>query len=498
MSESNPLELDAGTPEIDLIQVKHRSLTGILSLTSRTFLIQIISFVATFLLTVFLTPQDYGTFFLVSAVVNFLTYFSDIGLAAALIQKKEKIERADLVTTFTIQQAMVLTLLLILFLATPLIKLNFNLSSAAIYLLWSLGISLFLSSLKTIPSTLLERELKFNMLVIPQILETLAFNIAAVYFAWRGFGINTFTIAVLARGVVGLVAMYIVAPWRPSLGINRDTLHHLLRFGLPYQVNSFLAVIKDDGMTIILGKIVGQTGLGYIGWASRWAYLPLRFFMDNITKVAFPAYARVQHDPEVLKRGIEKTIFYLTLVSFPIFVGMGVLALPLVNLIPRYQKWIPALIPLYLYLVNAAWASISTPLTNALNAIGKIKITFKLMVMWVVLTWGLMPIMATKYGYLGVAISASIISFSSIVVLIVIKKLVNVDFMACLKAPVVGSLGMGIVLLATSSFLRQVYLIPVYIFFGGLVYLLIVYLIEGKKFFSEIRLLFRTVRPARA
>ncbi len=498
MSETQPLELDGGTPEIDLTQVKHRSLTGVLSLTSRTFLIQIISFVATFLLTVFLSPEDYGTFFLVSAVVNFLTYFSDIGLAAALIQKKEKIERSDLVTTFTIQQSMVITLLVLLLFATPYIRINFNLSSAAVYLMWSLGLSLFLSSLKTIPSTLLERELKFNKLVIPQILETLAFNIAAVYFAWRGFGITTFTIAVLARGIVGLVAMYIVAPWRPGIGVNRQTLHHLLRFGLPYQINSFLAVIKDDGMTIILGKIVGQTGLGYIGWASRWAYLPLRFFMDNITKVAFPAYARVQHDPEVLKRGIEKTIFYLTLISFPIFVGMGVLALPLVNLIPKYQKWIPALIPLYLYLVNAAWASISTPLTNALNAIGKIKITFKLMIMWVVLTWAIMPFMAIKFGYLGVAISASIISFSSIVVLIVIKHLVNVDFMSCLKAPVLGSIGMGLALLVLSRFLTQIYLIPVFVVFGGLLYLAIIYLIEGRKFFSELKLLMKSAMPARA
>lgn len=496
MSETQPLELDAGTPEIDLAQVKHRSLTGIISLTSRTFLIQIISFVATFLLTVFLTPEDYGTFFLVSAVVNFLTYFSDIGLAAALIQKKEKIEREDLVTTFTIQQAMVVSLLLILFIASPYIKLSYHLSSAAIYLMWALAFSLFLSSLKTIPSTLLERGLKFNKLVIPQVLETLAFNLTAVYFAWRGFGINTFSIAVLSRGIVGLIAMYIVAPWKPAIGIHKATLGRLLKFGLPYQVNSFLAVIKDDGMTIILGKIVGGEGLGFIGWASRWAYLPLRFFMDNITKVAFPAYARVQHDPEVLKRGIEKTIFYLTLISFPIFAGMGVLALPLVNLIPKYQKWIPALIPLYLYLINAAWASISTPLTNALNAIGKIKITFKLMVMWVILTWAIMPFMAIKFGYMGIAISASIIAFSSIVVMVVVRRLVNVDFVGCLKSPVLGSIGMGVTLFVLSPYLKHLYLIPVYVILGGVVYLSIIYLFEGRKFFSEIKLLVRSVKNA--
>ncbi len=497
MSETQPIELDAGTPEIDLSQVKRRSLTGVIALTSRTFIIQLISFAATFLLTVFLTPADYGTFFLVSAVVNFLTYFSDIGLAAALIQKKDQLTREDLVTTFTIQQLLVILLLIILFIASPWIKISYGLSSAAIYLLWALAISFLMSSLKTIPSVLLERDLKFNKLIIPQILENLVFNLSAVYFAWKGWGINTFTIAVLARSLVGLIAMYVVAPWQPAFGINRQVLTRLLKFGLPYQANTFLAVIKDDGMTIILGRLIGQTGLGFIGWASRWAYLPLRFFMDNITKVAFPAYSRVQHDPEALKRGIEKTLFYLSLISFPIFIGMGVLASPLVHLIPKYQKWSPALIPLYLYLINAVWASLSTPLTNALNAIGKIKTTFKLMIMWTGLTWILMPFLALKFGYQGVAFAASIISFSSIIVLIVIRRLVAVNYWLVLRSPVFASLAMGAVLFITSPWMTNLYLLPVYIILGGTLYITTVYLIEGKRLVNEIRQLFVLSRPQR-
>src|SRR5688572_8540103 len=115
MSESQPIELDPGTPEIDLHSIKKRSIAGVVALTSRTFVVQIITFVATFALTVFLSPSVYGTFFLVSAVVNFLTYFSDIGLAAALIQKKESVTKHDLKTTFTIQQALVITLIILLF-----------------------------------------------------------------------------------------------------------------------------------------------------------------------------------------------------------------------------------------------------------------------------------------------------------------------------------------------------------------------------------------------
>jgi O-antigen/teichoic acid export membrane protein len=222
-----------------------------------------------------------------------------------------------------------------------------------LFLLYAMGISFFLSSLKTIPSIMLEREIQFNKLIIPQILETLVFNFVAVYFAWKGFGISAFTYAVLSRGVVGLVAVYYVYPWKPLIGIYRQSLRSLLRFGLPYQANTFLAVLKDDGMTILLTKIIGTSGLGYIGWASKWAGLPLRVVMDNLSKVSFPTFARLQNDKEKLTRAVEINLKYTLLAIFPLLILMAFIAKPLAMQIPRYQKWLPAIIPLYLYLYSS-------------------------------------------------------------------------------------------------------------------------------------------------
>src|SRR3989337_3434078 len=99
--------------EIDIATITKRSLQGVFALVSRTFLIQVVAFVTNFLLTIFLTPATFGVYFVVTAAINFLGYFSDIGLAAALIQKKEEITREELKTTFTIQQLMVVTIVII-------------------------------------------------------------------------------------------------------------------------------------------------------------------------------------------------------------------------------------------------------------------------------------------------------------------------------------------------------------------------------------------------
>ena len=49
--------------DTEIQAIKRASVKGVLSLTSRTFIIQIISQAVTFLLTIYLTPAHYGVFF---------------------------------------------------------------------------------------------------------------------------------------------------------------------------------------------------------------------------------------------------------------------------------------------------------------------------------------------------------------------------------------------------------------------------------------------------
>jgi len=437
------------TAEITLETVKERAVKGVAVLTGRTFLLNALSLIATGFLTVFLEPNQFGVFWIVSAIVNFLAYFSDIGLAAALIQKKEKLIKADLNTTFVVQQGLVLGLTALLFLTAPLIQKFYSLSFDGKLLLYALGISLILSSLKTIPSVLLERELNFPKLVMPQILENLVYNLLAVFLAWKGFGIRSFTYAVLARGFTGLIAIYILKPWFPGLEFSKKELKKLLTFGLPYQANSFLATIKDDGMTAFLGGILGTAGIGLLGWAQKWAFTPLRLFMDNVLKVTFPAFARMQDRKEELARSVTRSIFFVCLLVFPSVIGILILAPVLVKIIPRYGKWEPALLPLVLISINTLIAAATTQLTNLLNAIGRIKTTFKLMIMWTVLTWLLVPALAIKFGVNGAAAGYALVATSSVIAIFLVHKIIRFSLYESVGKPAIGTLIMGLILFIT-------------------------------------------------
>ena len=440
------------TDEISIEAVKKRSVRGVVVLTGRTFVLQAIALVAQLFLFAYLGKYEFGVFAIVSAIINFLVYFSDIGLAAALIQKKEKPTDVDLKTTFFVQQVLVLTIIAVVVLLTPFFTAKYSLNSDGQILLYALALSLFFSSLKSIPSVLLERKLEFVKLVFPQILEQLVYNVVLVFLAMKGFGLTSFTYAVILRGIVGLITIYILQPWVPGFAFSRKTLSGLFKFGVPYQINTFLATFKDDGITLILGGILGPIGVGILSFAQKLARIPLTFFMDTVTRVTFPAFSRMQDEPDHLKRSVTRSIFFICLLVFPSLVGIVILAPILVRVVPRYNQWIPALVPLAFISINFIFAAATTQLTNLLNAIGKIKITFYLMIMWTVLTWALIPVLAIKYSVIGASVGYALTGASSIVAIIIAKRYVDFSVTDSMIKPLIGAAVMAAFLIPAKRF----------------------------------------------
>ncbi len=421
--------------DLDLLLIKKKARSGILALTSRTALLHLIAFIANFLLSVILLPEIFGVFIVVSAVVSFLTYFSDIGLAAALVQKKESISDDDLKTTFTIQFILVIFIVLISYIFSGNLARFYKLDLAGLWLTRALLIAFFLSSLKTIPSIILERKLDFNKFVIPQIVETLFFYISVVILAFLGWGITSFTVGVLLRAISGVIMIYLLVPWIPRFGLNKESAKKLLHFGIPFQLNSLLALIKDDLLTVYLGKALGFTYVGYIGWAKKWAEMPLRLIMDNVNKVSFPTFSRLQHNKQQIAQVMEKALFFVLLLTIPL-VFLGILVInSLVTIIPKYSKWEPALFSFYLFSAGVILASVSSFLTNVIQSLGKVKITLKLMIMWTLFTWLLIPFLIKIYGFNGVSIGMLLISLTSVVTVYITKKLTNFNLTSAFKKP---------------------------------------------------------------
>ncbi|MDO8452643.1 MAG: oligosaccharide flippase family protein [bacterium] len=475
---------DILTPDL----VKKRTVVGIVALTSRNFVLQGIAFAATFFFTILLSKEQYGVVYLMFAVQGFMNYFADIGLAAALVQKKGDVTKKDLSTTFIVQHTLIIILLLVLVFNVSKIQQFFNLSGESQALLYAFAFAFFLSSLKTIPSVLLERKIQFEKLIIPQIAEVLIYNIVGVFLVWKGFGLLSFVYAIILSRVIGLILIYIIQPWFPTLQFSPQSFKELIRFGLPYQANTFIALIKDEGLTLGLAKILGAGPLGLFAWSKKWAEAPLRFFMDQVIKVTFPAYSRMQNDPKALSNALTRSIFFICLLVFPSLIGLVTVAPLLIRIIPRYGQWEPALIPMAIYAINILFAAFVTPITNFFNAIGEIKITSAFMVFWTALSWLLVPFLATKYGINGAAAGYALVGLSSVGVLVIASSFVKIDYLYAIIKPLFSAAVMGgVVYWLSLNVPVNAFGVILLILSGFITYLASIYLLVGPTVVTDLK-----------
>jgi len=466
--------------------IKKNSIISLLSLFFHSGYAAVLGLVANLILTIVLTPKIYGIYVLTLAIIPFLNFFSDIGLAASLVQKKE-VTDDDIRTTFTVQQILIISIISIAFLLTPFIRDFYHLPAESTYLFWAVLASFFLSSLKTIPSIKLERSIQFQKIVLVQIVESTVFYATISVLAILGFGLQTFTIAVLVRSLTGTILMYSLSFWIPQIGISKKSLKVLLSFGVPFQTNTFLSLIKDDLILFYLGKVVGIEGLAYIGWAKRWAESPIRIVMDNVSRILFPVFARIQTEKERVGKLMGKILYYQTLMLAPIFVGMALLLDEVVQLIPKYGKWEPAIPLFYIIVISAFFSSYSTPFTNLFNAVGKVKWTFKFMLYWTVMSWISIPLFTNWFGLYGYPISLVILSLTFIIIIPIARRLVSFEFLSNVTAPVISSLIMGIAVYATTYLQVNWMNVGISVVTGAIVYVLSLQLIFKIQLVNEVK-----------
>lgn len=473
--------------KLDLEVIIKRSIRGILALISRTFFLNIISFSAFLVITSILPTRDVGIYIAVVAIQRVISFLTDFGFGAALIQKKHELKQADITTTFTVQAGVSISIFIIVVIFINTLSNFFKLNDEGQRLLLILVFTIFLSSFKTIPSILLERTIKFGRLIFPQIIESVAFNGILVVLVIGGYGIDSFSWAFLISSLLGIPFYYLVNPWKIRIGINRESLSSL-KYGIQFQAKNVLATIKDDLLTVILIRFLTFTEIGYIGFAQRLSFFVFRYVVDSITKVTFSAYSRAQQDLEFLKKAVEKSLFFVSASMFPILAGLIVVAPYLIKFYPNWSnKWEPATFSIIFFCLNAAISSLSGILVNVLDATGKVKITLRLMVLWTILIWILTPTFIKFYGYNGVSIASFLVTTTILYTVFLVKKIIDFKFMPSIIKPLISTITMTIVVyIATNVFVNDFLSLIFVILGGGLVYVISLFVLAGKELRADL------------
>jgi PST family polysaccharide transporter len=478
--------------------LKGRASRGVLLLLIRYGVVQLVGLAANIALSRLLSPASFGIYAITLAILVLLSWISDFGLGAALLQRRESMTERALGTVFLVQQSVLVVLLVAAFAAAGPLAAAYGLGRDGEWFIRAMAVGGLLSSLKTVPNVVLERKLLYGRLSAVEVVEVLLFQVTAVVLAAAGMGTWSFMVAILVSKAAGLVVTLRLAGWRPRLALDRPALAGLLSFAVPFQAIWLSNLARDYLIPLMGGLLVGPTEVGYLNWALALTSVPAQM-AQVIGRVAFPSFARMQSDVGQLGRAIEQSTRALFLVAVPAELVLIALGPWLIQYVFS-PKWTPALVPLVLLGLNWAGASITSPLFSALNAIGRVRSAMLVGVCWtaatVVLAWALV----FPFGYVGIAMAMLTTRvFASTALIVLVHRAVPLRLWRLLHLPLAAgtavALAGALAVRVLHGGLVQLVLLAAAM---GLAYVAVMWLAEGARLRGEVTVLFAQLRAGGA
>lgn len=355
-----------------LAEIKQKTVTGAIQLIGREIFIKFIVVAGQLFLVRLLTPSIFGIFAILSFTISTAEIFTDIGLNLAIIQKKEEPTKLQLSTIFFIKLALAATTVLLLNIAAPtIISFYHQLSSTEILILRILSLTLLLKPLPNIISALLERELAYKNIAVIDIFGIFSYYFIALLLAFIGFGIWSFILAVIVKTLVESVTIFFFKPFIPLLAINLKSVKGFINIGKYFQLGFFLTIIHNSIIPVIAGPRIPLSQVGFLDWSYNTASFP-RVFIDNLGRVSFSSFSRIQDKKEIISSSIEKAFDILTVVTAFFIVAVFVFGSDLIHYFLN-DKWIFALPALNWFVASIFFMNGTGLLGHALLALGRTK-----------------------------------------------------------------------------------------------------------------------------
>lgn len=348
--------------------LKDQTIRAFLWVSSARMVSQTFSWLISILLARLLLPADFGLVALAWVVVGFLDLINELGIGAAIVQKKD-LAPADSHTMFWLSLGAAIVFYGLTYGAAPWIALFFE-KEALSSLVRVLALTVILGGMRTVPFNLLTKELVFSKRSVAEFCSVVAGGAVSVTLALSGHGVWSLAYGTLAQQVILTVLVFAFAGWRPRWMFAWERARGLLRFGTAIMSSRVLwyTYISSDAM--IVGKLLGDKLLGYYSMAMQLSMLPMQKVTGIVNQVAFPVFSRLQDDREALKTYFLKITRSVALLTFPTMMGLFLVSDSLITTLLT-DKWLPAVGIFKLLCVSGALKSIDAIIPNLLMAKGK-------------------------------------------------------------------------------------------------------------------------------
>lgn len=315
-----------------------------------------------------LLPQDFGLIGMVTAFTGFLSLFRDAGLSMATIQRAT-ITNAQTSTLFWINLAVGGLLAALAAIGAPILA-TFYGEPRLLWVTVALGSSFIFNGGAAQHRAMLQRNMRFGTLATIDIASLILGTVAGIGAALAGLGYWALVVMTTAYPAVVLLGVWWATRWIPGLPQRGAGVRSMLWFGGTITLNSVVVYLAYNADKVLIGKVCGAEALGIYGRAYQLINLPTESLNTTLGSVAFPVFARVQEEPERLRRYFLRGYsLFLTLVM-PITMACALFAADIVRVFLG-EKWHEAAQVFRLMAPTIIAFALVNPLAWLMLAVGK-------------------------------------------------------------------------------------------------------------------------------
>lgn len=248
-----------------------------------------------------LGPDDFGVMAMCWAVLSFVTLFSDFGLSAATIQRKD-VDQNTVSVLFFVGIGIGVILTCILTAVAPVAAAFFN-DDRLLLAVPAIALTLPMNWLSAQHYALLNRTMRWTDLQVGAILSQAIGTVVAIllaYFTPIGFW------ALIVQAWIGALAYssYLIArcDWRPSIPHDWRAAWPSIKLGLHISGFSLLNYFQQQLDKALVGWRWGSVELGHYARAYALLQVPINFANSALASAVQPALSRLQDNPEQWRR----------------------------------------------------------------------------------------------------------------------------------------------------------------------------------------------------
>jgi len=372
-----------------------------------------------------LTPEAFGLVAMATALTVFIELFLDQGFGSAIVQRPE-IDPEHLDTAFWLNVLTAILMTGALVAVSGWVSAIFDEPRLAAVLRWQ-SITLLLSGLSSTQVSILQREMAFKKLAVRTTVANAVGGLVGIGMAVAGFGVWSLVGQDLANGFIRTLILWRSSDWRPGFLVSLKHYRELVSFGVPVVGNNVLTALIRRSDDLLIGYFLGPALLGFYTIGYQLLLIIIRLVTEVTNSVVFPAFSRIQHQPQRMRNAFYKVTQYTSLFAFPVFMGLAAVAPELVPVVFG-EKWTPSIPVMQVLALIGVLQSVLFFNGSVIKASGKPSWQFGIMLLNATCSV-LGFLLAVRWGIVAVAASFVIVGYLlAPVSYIAVRRLIQVDF----------------------------------------------------------------------